>query len=190
MKRFLLFMTLGGAAGYFLDPKRGSQRRSSIAGKVPDSVKSTAQTAASSAGSIANKVPSGVKNTAQTAAFAGSKAGSAVSQAGNSARQTVGRKAGGSGQPDNPNPDDNTLRDRVESELFREPGVEKGRLNVMVVDGVVDLRGELDTQQQIDSLVAQARAIEHVRDVRSYLHLPNTDAPNKESAIEASDTAP
>jgi len=96
-------------------------------------------------------------------------------------RSTVNRT------PDNPDPDDNTLRDRVETELFRDPGIPKGDLNVFVVDGVVDLRGELPSQDQIDSVVRRAQAVEHVKGVRSYLHLPHTSAPNKEEAIEASE---
>lgn len=89
--------------------------------------------------------------------------------------------------PDNPDPDDNTLRDRVESELFRDSSIPKGDLNIFVVDGIVDLRGELASQDQIDMVVQRAQGIEHVKGVRSYLHLPHTPAPNKEEAIEASE---
>jgi osmotically-inducible protein OsmY len=92
----------------------------------------------------------------------------------------------GNHQPDNPNPDDNTIRDRVETELFRRAWVPKGNLNIDVVDGVVELRGQLKHQADIDTLIKDARAVQHVKDVRSFLHLPGTPAPNKESAIEAS----
>ena len=88
--------------------------------------------------------------------------------------------------PDNPDPDDLTLRDRVETELFRDPSVPKGELNVNVVDGIVELRGELKTQQEIDDLIKRARNIQHVKGVESYLHLPGTPAPNKESALRVS----
>ncbi|GAC1508303.1 MAG: hypothetical protein NVS2B16_04920 [Chloroflexota bacterium] len=91
--------------------------------------------------------------------------------------------------PDNPAPDDNTLRDRVESELFRDPTIPKGNLNIFVIDGVVDLRGELASQQLIDTVIERAQAVEHVKGVRSYLHLPHTVAPNKEEAIEAGEGA-
>lgn len=88
--------------------------------------------------------------------------------------------------PDNPNPDDVTLTDRVESELFRDPSVPKGSININSVNGRVELRGELSSQPQIDDLVSKVRRIPGVKDVHSYLHLPGTPAPNKASAIEAS----
>lgn len=113
--------------------------------------------------------------------FTGNTFTSVANQAQGMVRETVSR------QPDNPAPDDNTLRDRVESELFRDPAIPKGDLNVFVVSGIVDLRGELPSQDMIDTVVQRAQNVEHVRGVRSYLHLPNTPAPNKEEAIEASE---
>jgi osmotically-inducible protein OsmY len=116
-------------------------------------------------------------------------------RAGGSAKQTAsyvgGTAAGkmaatGPRTPDNPNPDDLTLRDRVESELFRDPSVPKGELNIDVVDGIVELRGEVQTQQEIDDLIKRARNVQHVKGVESYLHLPGTPAPNKESALRVS----
>jgi osmotically-inducible protein OsmY len=116
-------------------------------------------------------------------------------QVGGKTKQTasyVGSAAGGKmgavtpHTPDNPNPDDLTLRDRVETELFRDPSVPKGELNINVVDGIVELRGELKTQQEIDDLIKRARNVQHVKGVESYLHLPGTPAPNKESALRVS----
>jgi hypothetical protein len=52
-----------------------------------------------------------------------------------------------SGGPDD---DDVTLARKVESELFRPADVPKGAISVNVNDGVVELRGELADQEQID----------------------------------------
>jgi osmotically-inducible protein OsmY len=88
--------------------------------------------------------------------------------------------------PDNPNPDDNTLRDRIESELFRDPKYSREHLNLMVVGGVVELNGQLDSQSDIDTVVERIGGMRNVRGVQNYLHLPGTPAPNKEESLEAS----
>ena len=87
---------------------------------------------------------------------------------------------------DNPDPDDTTLKDRVESEAFRDTPVLRGKMNVNVAGGIVELRGELDSQAEIDQVVAAVRAVPDVRDIHNYLHLPGTPAPNKEEALKAS----
>jgi hypothetical protein len=90
-------------------------------------------------------------------------------------------------QHDNPNPDDNTLRDRIESEVFGDPNVPKGEYNLNVVDGIAELHGQLESQDDIDTLIQMVGAVRDVRAVESYLHLPGVPAPDKVSAIEASD---
>jgi osmotically-inducible protein OsmY len=50
--------------------------------------------------------------------------------------------------------------------------VPKGKINVSVVDGVVELRGEADTPDMVDELVKKARKVQGVRDVENLLHLP------------------
>ena len=66
--------------------------------------------------------------------------------------------------------DDVTLARKVESELFRPADVPKGAISVNVNDGVVELRGELADQEQIDELGNTARKISGVKDVRNLLH--------------------
>jgi osmotically-inducible protein OsmY len=80
---------------------------------------------------------------------------------------------------DNPNPDDHTLRDRVESEVFRDPHIPKGDINIDVISGIVELRGELGDQAAIDTFIDRVLKVPDVQGVKSYLHLPNTTAPNK-----------
>jgi osmotically-inducible protein OsmY len=66
--------------------------------------------------------------------------------------------------------DDVTLARKVETELFRPADAPKGQVSVNVNDGVVELRGELPDQKQIDELGESARKIGGVRDVRNLLH--------------------
>lgn len=73
--------------------------------------------------------------------------------------------------------DDATLKDKVESELFRDEHEAKGVISVNAQQGVVQLRGELPSQDLIDALVDRARQIHGVREVESLLHLPGTEAP-------------
>ncbi len=73
--------------------------------------------------------------------------------------------------------DDATLKDKVESELFRDEHEVKGAISVNAQEGVVQLRGELPSQDLIDALVDKTRQIHGVRDVESLLHLPGTEAP-------------
>jgi hypothetical protein len=77
-----------------------------------------------------------------------------------------------------PPPDDATLVDRVESVIFRNPAVPKGRFNVNADRGVVFLRGEIETAKQIEAIVEATRRVPGVREVRSLLHLPGTSAPH------------
>jgi osmotically-inducible protein OsmY len=86
-------------------------------------------------------------------------------------------------RPDNPYPDDLTLRDRVTSELFGDPKVPKGDLNIDVVNRVVELRGQVANTEAIAAIIDKVRAIPHVEDVHSYLHLPGTPAPNKAKVL-------
>ena len=76
--------------------------------------------------------------------------------------------------------DDATLKDKVQTELFRDVDVPKGEINVNVQNGVVQLRGEVERPELIDDLVAQARKVQGVRDVENLLHTPGADAPMHE----------
>jgi len=77
------------------------------------------------------------------------------------------------GQP-RPQPDDITLAHKVESAIFRDADAPKGSINVNAENGVVYLRGHTDSQEWIDRLIADARAVEGVREVRSLLHVAQT----------------
>jgi osmotically-inducible protein OsmY len=69
-----------------------------------------------------------------------------------------------------PQPDDVTLARKVESEIFREADVPKGKINVNAENGKIVLRGEVDSPELIDELVGKARKVQGVQDVESLLH--------------------
>jgi osmotically-inducible protein OsmY len=71
-----------------------------------------------------------------------------------------------------PQPDDVTLARKVESEIFRGADVPKGKINVNAENGKIVLRGEADSAEMIDELVAQARKVQGVEDVENLLHTP------------------
>lgn len=80
-----------------------------------------------------------------------------------------------------PKPDmhDQTLKDKVETVLLRDADAPKDSVNVSVVDGVVELRGEVKRPEIKKALEAEARSLPEVRGVRNLLRLPKTPAPGR-----------
>jgi osmotically-inducible protein OsmY len=144
MKTLLLGLGLGAVLEFLLDPRLGRRRRA----LVRDRVAATARRGWHRIGRIGRKATSDV--------------------AGMGERITHLSVAGVRSA------DDAALKARVETELFRDPEVPKGRININVEDGVVVLRGELDRPGQITAIVAKARTIPGVADVESLLHLKGT----------------
>ncbi|MBF6600781.1 MAG: BON domain-containing protein [Dehalococcoidia bacterium] len=85
---------------------------------------------------------------------------------------------------DRPAVDDETLVDRVRSEVLRGHGIKAGEIHLDAYAGVVTLRGQLQYPDQIRRLIEDTSRTEGVRQVRSYLHLPGTLAPNKAEIYE------
>jgi osmotically-inducible protein OsmY len=75
--------------------------------------------------------------------------------------------------------DDRTLKAKVESEIFRPEDAPKSSVDVLVVDGVVELRGEVKRPEDKKKLETDARAIPEVRGVKNLLHLPKVPAPGR-----------
>jgi osmotically-inducible protein OsmY len=73
-------------------------------------------------------------------------------------------------------PDDVTLAQKVESIAFRKAGVPKGQVSVNSDNAVIYLRGQLESEGQIEELVRATHAIEGVNGVQNLLHTPNTMA--------------
>jgi osmotically-inducible protein OsmY len=75
-------------------------------------------------------------------------------------------------------PDDITLARKVESEIFRPADAPKGHVNVQAIDGVVELRGQVDSSSVIGELEQRTRKVTGVRDVRNFLHVPGQTPTN------------
>ncbi|MBV9918913.1 MAG: BON domain-containing protein [Solirubrobacterales bacterium] len=73
--------------------------------------------------------------------------------------------------------DDQTLADRVRTEIFRRAEAPKGAVNVGVVDAVVYLRGEVADPGEIARLVQDAREVPGVLGVENLMHRPGVAAP-------------
>jgi hypothetical protein len=80
--------------------------------------------------------------------------------------------------------DDLTLRDRVESEVFRNPELPKGQINLDVNAGIVTVRGQVDNAFQIASVEKAVLKVPGVSGVENLLHVDGTPAPNKANARE------
>jgi len=80
--------------------------------------------------------------------------------------------------------DDLTLRDRVESEVFRNPDLPKGQINFDVNSAIVTIRGQVDNAFQIASVEKAVLKVPGVGGVENLLHVEGTPAPNKAHARE------
>ena len=81
--------------------------------------------------------------------------------------------------------DDLTLRDRVESEIFRDASLPKGKINFDVESGVVTIRGQVDSAYQVASIEKAVLKVRGVNGVENLMHLQGTPAPNKVEARES-----
>jgi osmotically-inducible protein OsmY len=147
----LFWIAVGAAGMYFLDPERGARRRN----VARDRLMATARDAQREAEQRAKYVASTAEGLAR-------KAEHEISAVKSAATTTL---------------DDYTLAQKVESELFRDPSFDKGKINVNAENGVVVLRGEVQRPEEINSIEAQVRRIEGVHNVDNKLHLPNTPPP-------------
>jgi osmotically-inducible protein OsmY len=91
--------------------------------------------------------------------------------------------------PDNVDADDATIEQRIRSEVFGAADVPKDRISLSVVDGVAELRGELDSDEEVRRVAERVSMVPGVREVRNMMRVHGSAAPNKADAIEASDEA-
>jgi osmotically-inducible protein OsmY len=83
--------------------------------------------------------------------------------------------------------DDQTLADRVRSQIFRDADAPKGSVSVDVQAGVAYLRGEIADQSWIDRLGTEAGKVQGIDGVKNLLHPPGTPAPPAEPRAVASE---
>jgi osmotically-inducible protein OsmY len=103
--------------------------------------------------------------------------GKRLARAGASQARGLKQKAAHRREEPKPQPNDVTLARKVESEIFRDPDVPKGKIDVNAENGKVVLRGEADSAEMIEQLVGSARRVQGVQDVESLLHTPGEPAP-------------
>ena len=141
---------LGAAPTYFFDPQAGRRRRAMLRDRVAGMSRRRARQAEQ-------------------------LAGAAAAQAQGVAQQVRHREEEPKDQPD-----DVTLTRKVESEIFRDPEIPKGQINVNAENGKIVLRGEVGQPELIRDLEERARSVQGVEDVENLLHLPGTQAPMHE----------
>ncbi|MGH2379253.1 MAG: BON domain-containing protein [Candidatus Limnocylindria bacterium] len=146
----MLGYLLAGAAGlvamYFLDPDRGRRRRALVRDRAAGTVRRA------------------------------SAAGERVQRRVASDAYGVGRKMSHAGTAEEEPPNDATLAQKVMTELFRDPAIPKGSININAENGVVQLRGQVGRPEEILEIEGRARRVTGVLDVENLLHLPGTPA--------------
>jgi osmotically-inducible protein OsmY len=116
----------------------------------------------------------------QRLAGASRRHGRRLAAASTSRATALKQKATHQREEQKPQPDDVTLARKVESEIFRDADVPKGKINVNAENGKVVLRGEADSAEMIEELVDKARSVQGVQDVENLLHTPGRPAPMHE----------
>jgi osmotically-inducible protein OsmY len=142
-------MAIGAMLAYFFDPENGRRRRAMARDRIP----ALFGNASKKAGSV------GAAATAQATA----------------AKQ----KATHLNEEEKPQPDDVTLAHKVETEIFRDADIPKGRINVNAENGKVVLRGEVEEPELIKDLEQRTKKVQGVQEVENLLHVPGTPAPAK-----------
>jgi osmotically-inducible protein OsmY len=147
----LFWIAVGAAGKYFLDPDKGNRRRNMARDRLMSTARDV-QREAEQRGRYAASTAQGMADKAQhELGAAASNVGAAV--------------------------DDFTLRQRVESEVFSDPTIDRGKVAVSAENGVVTLRGEVSQQSEINSIEQRVRRVVGVQSVNNDLHAAGTSAP-------------
>jgi osmotically-inducible protein OsmY len=149
MRRLLGLAAIAAAVTYFFNPQEGARRRAEARDR------------------IAGFFRKGVREGEQRGQTASAQAEGLAEQAKELVREPQ------------PQPDDVTLTQKVESEIFRDVDVSKGQINVNAENGKIYLRGEVGKPELIQDLEQRARKVQGVQDVENLLHLPGAETPSK-----------
>lgn len=82
--------------------------------------------------------------------------------------------------------DDQALVDRVKSQLG--PALPLDRINLDALDGVIELRGEVESPARIEDVVRAVAGVPGVDGVTNLLHVPGTPAPPRPEGPRPSST--
>jgi osmotically-inducible protein OsmY len=146
MLGYLIAGAAGLAAMYFLDPDRGKRRRAVLRDR---------------AAGAARKVGAVTERTQRRVA---------------SDVYGVGQKVSHPAMTQDEPANDPTLAQKVMTELFRDPDIPKGSINVTADNGVIQLRGQVERPELILEIEGRVRRISGVLDVDNLLHLARTEA--------------
>jgi osmotically-inducible protein OsmY len=153
MKRLIAAgVAVGAALAFFFDPKNGTRRRHEFRDRFAAVFRHTGKTA----GQFGESAKS---------------SGYALKQKATNMKDS----------PPKEQPDDVTLARKVETEIFRDPEVPKGDININAENGVVFLRGAVNDESLIEALAESARKVQGVREVENLLHVSGTPAPTKQA---------
>lgn len=144
MLGYLIAGAAGLAAMYLLDPDRGRRRRAMLR----DRTAGTARRISTVGERTQRKVASDLYG--------------------------VGQKVSHPGMTQEDPANDATLAQKVMTELFRDPDVPKGSINVNAENGVIQLRGQVERPELILEVEGRVRRIPGVLEVENLLHLPGT----------------
>lgn len=150
----------GAAGAYFFDPRDGARRRHVARDRVFAAARRPARKAAAEAN--------------RKASYAEGVVRGAVHEASTPGQERDPRRL-----------NDPALARKIESEVLGATDAPKESTSVNVEDGVVYLRGELGSPEEIRRLIGATKKVPGVSDVRSLLHLPGQNPPSKESARSA-----
>jgi BON domain len=147
MKRYAVLIVVAGAAlAFYLDPQNGKRRRHMTVDRVGGFFRHGGRRA----GRLGRRAASGAYGATMKA--------------------THLREA------EKPQLNDADLAQKVQSEVFRDPDIPKQRVNINAENGVVYLRGEVDTPDLIRQLEKATHDVQGVRAVENLLHLPGMPA--------------
>jgi osmotically-inducible protein OsmY len=148
MRKLLTLAGLGAALTYFLNPESGARRRAMARDRVLAFFRQRGRELGRTAGSVQAE-----------------------------AQGLVQKAKHGKAEEKLQDPNDATLARKVETEIFRDPEVPKGQIDVNAEGGVVILRGEVERPELIKDLEEKTRSVQGVKDVENLLHTPDTEAP-------------
>ena len=149
MLRTIRNIGLGAMLAYFFDPDNGRRRRAMARDRVPAFFRRMSERAEQKGGAVAAKAE-------------GAK-----------------QKATHLKEEEKPQPDDVTLAQKVETEIFRDADVPKGQINVNAENGKIVLRGEVEKPELIKDLEKRTKKVQGVTEVENLLHTPGSPIPTK-----------
>ena len=159
MRKLLFGAVIAAAARWFLDPERGNDRRGQVQEKAMKFGRQAKDGAANTVGQVTGK------------------------------KEGQSPRAVPDPYEDSTASNDPALQAKVESEIFRDADAPKGQVSVNAESGVVYLRGELESRDQIEALADAAGRVEGVRGVENLLHTPGEPAPTKDESQHTSGTS-